>query len=185
MVKIILIKKNGDIQEKNVKSLEDDTLLYKKCGFQTEKDFGLQQLYKGPRNYKHFNYGVYAKTTGKGGFENKYELPPPIDKQLYFNTMCIIKLNVDKKGVTKILDLTKEEWNEVYEKLFGGFEDLGDTSSDEEDDELDEVPSEMLTKEGYLKDDFIVDYSSEDEEDYDSELEEEEYTDDEEDEEDE
>lgn len=183
MVKIILIKKNGDIQEKNVKSLEDDTLLYKKCGFQTAKDFGLQHMYKGPRQYKQFDYAVYAKTSGKGGLENKYELPPPIDKNLYFNTLCIIKLNVDKNGVTKILDLTEEEWNKVYEKLFGGFENLGDTSSDEEEDELDDVPSEMLTKKGYLKDDFIVDSSSEDEdedeEDYDSELEEEEYTDDE------
>ena len=63
MVKIILIKKNGDIQEKNVKSLEDDTLLYKKCGFQTAKDFGLQHMYKAPRQYKQFDYAVYAKTS--------------------------------------------------------------------------------------------------------------------------
>lgn len=175
MVKIILIKKTGELVQKNVKSLEDDTLLYKKCGFQSATDFSLQHTFKVKNKYSKFMYALYAKTSGKAGYENKYELPPPIDKELYFNTMCIIKLCKDSEDVLKILDLTDSEWSEVYEQLFGGFENLSDTSSDEED-ELEDIPDEMLTEEGYLKDDFVVDNDDSDDE-YDSELEEDEYTD--------
>ena len=48
--------------------------------------------------------------------------------------------------------------NKVYEKLFGGFEDL--KSESESEDELDEVPDDMKTKDGYLKDGFVVDSHS-------------------------
>ena len=53
----------------------------------------------------------------------------------------------------------------MYEKLFGGFEDLAVTciEDDIEIDELDAVPAEKKTKQGYLKDGFVVD--SEDTED--------------------
>ena len=63
----------------------------------------------------------------------------------------------------EILDLTKEEWDKTYEKLFGGFESLGEEEEDSED-ELASVPEEMKTKDGYLKDGFVVDTSSNDEE---------------------
>ena len=43
--------------------------------------------------------------------------------------------------------------------MFGGFIDLGksEEQDDLEEDELENVPEEMKTKEGYLKDGFIVD----------------------------
>ena len=60
----------------------------------------------------------------------------------------------------KVESISKSEWNTVYDFLYGGFEDIGDEdsdlSSDDEDDEADR------TKEGYVKDGFIVD----DEEEY-------------------
>jgi hypothetical protein len=42
--------------------------------------------------------------------------------------------------------------------LFGGFETLADNADDdeEEEDELENVPSRMKTKDGYLKDGFII-----------------------------
>jgi hypothetical protein len=55
-----------------------------------------------------------------------------------------------------------ELWNKIYEKLFGGFEDLTLTcvEDDEEDDELENIPKHMKTKKGgYLKDGFVVDSS--------------------------
>ena len=55
----------------------------------------------------------------------------------------------------EILDLYKETWEGIYEELYGGFEDLGSEDSDETD-ELEDVPAEMKTKEGYLKDGFVV-----------------------------
>ena len=52
-----------------------------------------------------------------------------------------------------LLDL----WEKIYEKLFGGFEDLDATAEEDEmSDELANVQS-MKTKTGYLKDGFIVD----------------------------
>jgi len=52
-------------------------------------------------------------------------------------------------------------WNKIYEKLFGGFEDLAATAAedDAEEDELANVPKEKKTKQGYLKDGFVVDSS--------------------------
>ena len=59
-----------------------------------------------------------------------------------------------------IVDLDVPLWNTIYEKLFGGFDDLDDNES-ESDDELEEVPKHLKTKDGYLKDDFVVDTESE------------------------
>ena len=49
--------------------------------------------------------------------------------------------------------------------MFGGFEDLTTNAEDDEneEDELDNIPSEMKTKDGYLKDDFVIEMSDEDE----------------------
>ena len=61
-------------------------------------------------------------------------------------------------------------WEKIYEKLFGGFENLAVTTieDEEEEDELANVPKEKKTKHGYLKDGFVVD-SDDDENDYDDE----------------
>jgi len=60
-------------------------------------------------------------------------------------------------------DLTEELWNNYYEYLFGGFEDLATSAIDDEneEDELANIPDEMKTKDGYLKDGFVVDDDSE------------------------
>ena len=71
--------------------------------------------------------------------------------------------------------------DKLYEKLFGGFEDLSATAEEDENeiDELANIPKEKKTKQGYLKDGFVVDSSDteeaeedEDEEDEDEENEE-------------
>ena len=57
-----------------------------------------------------------------------------------------------------------ELWEKVYEKLFGGFENLALTAAEDEDeeDELDAVPKSKKTKKGgYLKDGFVVDSEEE------------------------
>ena len=83
--------------------------------------------------------------------ENKYDFPPPVDEKLYFGN-CIL---VNKEN-NELLDITLDTWNKIYEKLFGGFEDL---NNDEElsEDELDDIPLVMKTRDGYLKDGFICD----------------------------
>ena len=80
--------------------------------------------------------------------------PPPCDNALYFGACCLIKTDGDD-----IVDIDIPLWNNIYEKLFGGFEDL-DNEESESDDELNEVPKHLKTKDGYLKDGFVVDTDS-------------------------
>lgn len=106
-------------------------------------------------------YHVYGFIKGKVGSENKYELPPPLDNELFYNDILVVKtelsekeLNLKKVNITGLIK--KEEWDAVYEGLFGGFHDIGseDSEMSEEDSEINDYE---LTKEGYAKDGFVVD----------------------------
>ena len=57
-------------------------------------------------------------------------------------------------------------WDKLYEKLFGGFEDLNNAIIEDEMelDELDNISVSKKTKKGgYLKDGFVVDTDDDDE----------------------
>ena len=89
-MQILLIEKDGNIIEKNVKSLEK---MYSFCGYRTNKDF--EQLCQWD------TYELYGKKTGKKDKENKYF--PTNDK--YYGTLCIIKKNDS---------ITLDEWKLFY-----------------------------------------------------------------------
>ncbi len=59
-------------------------------------------------------------------------------------------------------NISVDDWNKIYEHLFGGFEDLGSEEESEEESEED-LPR---TKEGYVIDDFVVPDDELSEEDY-------------------
>ena len=155
MVKIILVSKNGELEETNYKHNDADKL-YKSAGFKNNNGFKCYVKWKVESNNKTHSYLVYGKELGKPGYENKYEFPPPIDNLLLFNNCVIIK-----RKNKKLYDLNLEEWLFVYEKLYGGFEDI-----EEEEEESDEEYDGPLTKTGYAKDGFIVDDDDELYEDY-------------------
>ena len=158
MVNVLLVKKNGSLKVAEYKEEQVDNL-YKLAGLKNKNDFEcVTEWYVENEYNNNYNYYVYAKINGKAGNENKYDFPPPIDNELYFDTCVIIK---KKKNILKSIRL--DEWNFVYESLFGGFEDLGEEDSEEEEEEL--GPDDKLTKSGYLQDDFVVD----DDEDLDEE----------------
>lgn len=175
MVKLILINKLGEIKEKVIKDKElNINIFFKYAGFRKEEYFKKQHTWKLSKN-KYLS--LYAKTKGRANTENKYELPPPIDNELFFSSLLIVLTETEEVNEKNIIDLNKQTYEKIYEKLFGGFDDIeseeNDVESEDEYNEFDEI-----TKEGYVKDDFIVDdESEEDEEEYDSELEEEEYID--------
>jgi hypothetical protein len=151
---LVLVETNGSLKTLKAKEVSFDTL-YKKCGFRVNDDFECRHTWKSVKitgDTNLFTVSVWAKKTGKANFENKYDFPPPIDKDLFFGTCAIVRTTDDGSA---FLDLTKETWLKIYEKLFGGFEDIGDEDEYSED-ELANVDPSLLTANGYLKDGFVV-----------------------------
>lgn len=169
MTSIVIIDKGGTISSSKID--ENDLIhLYKKAGLKTNKDFQEQTFWKVELKNKKYGVHLFGKIQGRAGQENKYDFPPPVDNTLFFGKCVLVMKNQQEH----LVDLQEADWKVIYEQLFGGFEDIGDEDSEEEDEDEDEdVPR---TKQGYVKDGFIVD-DDEDEED-------EEELDDEEDEED-
>lgn len=165
MVKVIVIDKAGNVSSCSYKEYEDEIGLYKVAGLKKPEGFKCSVVWNIPDENDEINeYQVYGKTSGKANHENKYEFPPPIDNLLFFDTCIVIK-----KRHNKLKSLRESEWEEIYEKLFGGFEDLGDEDSEEEEEESDDNKPKTTT--GYVLDDFIVeDYESEEDEGYEESL---------------
>jgi hypothetical protein len=159
MTQIVIVDKTGTLKEVNAKDLNKDDL-YKKCGF--KKSDGFEKLTEWTTKISgegKFITSVYGKTDGKANMENKYDFPPPIDTTLIFGSCVVICETKQEDGKVILADLTIDLWNKIYEKLFGGFEDLTATCAEdeEEEDELAAVPDKYKTKQGYLKDGFVVD----------------------------
>lgn len=107
--------------------------------------------------YKKLFISVFAWTQGKAGQENKHELPPPIDKELYFGNMIVIAHHDNK-----IVPLTVEMYNQFYEHAYGGFHDI--ESEDEYSDDGDDHGSDL---EGFVVSEADEsDYSTNSESDY-------------------
>lgn len=174
MTSIIIVDKSASIKMTKAKDLTRETL-YKKCGFRKADGFEIRNKFV-VNKFNVETVEVWARDAGKAGSENKYELPPPIDQALYFGNIAIAAFDIDDE----FIDLTEDTWNKVYEHLFGGFEDINspESEADYSEDELESVPAEEKTKDGYLKDGFVVDtnkeeFESECEDEYSSESEEE------------
>jgi hypothetical protein len=167
-LKTILVEKTGTLKETIMKDFKIENL-YKKCGFKTADNFDNHVEWKVKIDVITYYVNVYGKSkNGKANCENKFDFPPPIDKTLFFGNCIIVAYTKSNKGEKEYADLSLSLWNSIYEKLFGGFEDLSATAKEDEDeeDELEKIPKEKKTKDGYLKDGFVVESS--DNEDYDN-----------------
>ena len=138
-VTILIVDKSGNIKETQLKSYVE-TDLYKKAGFKTIEDFKCQSQWNiDDLHGKSFYISVFGKTTGRANQENKYDFPPPIDSTLMFGSCVIINKTITGEAAS----ISEDEWETVYDYLFGGFEDLGDKDSeDEEEDEEEEEEEE-------------------------------------------
>lgn len=157
---IIIVEKNGTLHPLTIKKFKIEDL-YKKCSFKKPDNFVKQAEWNAKYDNKKYFIEVYAKAEGRSNFENKYDFPPPIDNSLFFGNCAILSYLKNEDGSKKYTDLSIPLWKQIYEKLFGGFEDLSTTAAEdeEEEDELANVPKEKKTKQGYLKDGFVVDNS--------------------------
>ena len=159
MVKILVIKKSGNLVVSNVK-IETLTNLHKKCGFSSKKNFGLRHTW----DYKNYYYSIFAKKDEKNTSDkkiNKFDLPPPLDNELYIGNMVILKHTNSKMEDNEVLDISIDEFNKVYEHLFGGFDDIEESEEESEEEHID---PKNLTKHGYDKSSgFVVDDDDDDE----------------------
>lgn len=158
-LEVIIVEKNGTLKPTIIKEFKEESL-FKKCGYKNKGNFEKQASWNTKIKNMDYNATLYAKTTGRSTYENKYDFPPPADNTLFFgNCVLVVKDNATGELINLSLDL----WEKIYEKLFGGFENLAETAleDDNEIDELDTIPKKYKTKTGYLKDGFIVDSDSE------------------------
>ena len=158
---IIIVEKSATLKTLTVKDYKEAEL-YKKCGFKNSEGFVLQVEWPVKLDGQKYLVQMFGKLEGKANMENKYDFPPPVDKKLYFGACCLIGYIKDDTNTKSPIHLTLDLWNRIYEKLFGGFEDLTNTclEDEEEEDELENIPKSMKTKKGgYLKDGFVVDSS--------------------------
>ena len=158
---IIIIDKGASLKTLTVKDYKVEDL-YKKCGFKKPDGFNLKVEWPVKLDGQRYLIQMYGKLDGKANMENKYDFPPPIDKNLYFGSCVLVGALRDDDNTRSHINLSIELWNKIYEKLFGGFEDLAltCTEDDNEEDELANVPKNLKTKKGgYLKDGFVVDSS--------------------------
>ena len=163
---VIIVDKCGVLKTLKVKDYKVDEL-YKKCGFKKEEGFTLQVEWNVKLDSQKYVIQMYGKLNGKANMENKYDFPPPVDNKLYFGSCALVGMIKDNTNINSNINLSLDLWNKIYEKLFGGFENLALTCNedDEEEDELTNIPKNLKTKKGgYLKDGFVVDSSDAEEE---------------------
>lgn len=164
---IVIVEKNGSLKSLQIKDFKEEDL-FKKCGFKKAEDFIKQIEWNIKLSGIKYIINVYAKTVGRANSENKYDFPPPIDKNLFYGSCAIVAKRLNDEGNVGFINLTVEIWEKMYEKLFGGFESLVDTAiiDEQEEDELEKIPKEKKTKQGYLKDGFVIESDGEEESEY-------------------
>ena len=112
-MKIVIIEKSGNIKTQNVKNFAIDEL-YKKCLFRKSNDFCQRHCWSVKSKGKMNHVVLYAKNKGKANTENKYDLPPPIDKDLYYGSMAIVNFQKVDGDETDAVDFTSKEWEKIY-----------------------------------------------------------------------
>ena len=156
MPSLILVDKSGKLKSIKTDGLDLEALC-KKCGFKSIDGFALAHTWSVAFNEIEYKLCLYGKTAGRANSENKYEFPPPMDNTLFFGS-CVV-LNIEN-GI--VADLSVKDFEDIMEHLYGGFEDV-DSEDDEIESSDDEVVGLPKTKDGYVKDDFVVDSDEEDE----------------------
>jgi hypothetical protein len=98
---ILIIDKSGNVKEQSVKLANDDEI-YKKAGFKNAEGFKCHATWGYKTDSITYSVSMYGKTNGRAGDENKYDFPPPVDKELFFGQCAVVGL--DASGA--FIDLT-------------------------------------------------------------------------------
>jgi transcription elongation factor S-II len=87
--------------------------------------------------YSGMTLTLFGYITGKAGTENKHDLPPPMDSELYFGDILLIASKDGDSWETPV-SFSLEEYEKFYQKAFGGFDDV-DSEDDSEDEPLEDT----------------------------------------------
>jgi len=124
--KAICLRCTGDVAEFEIKVNKLESKLSTKTIPRNVK----RTIGKGHLSLRH-NYNIdekmialYAWDDGEAGDENKHELPTPLDNILYFGNVYLIG-HVNNEPVS----ITKEDYENMKEKHFEGFDDIGSEDS--------------------------------------------------------
>ena len=161
---IIIVESVGTLKMLAIKDFKEEEL-FKKCGFKKAENFLKQTEWNVKYDGKKYYIQLFAKADGRANSENKYDFPPPVDTKLFYGCCAIVAYLKNSDETNIYTNLSIPVWDKIYEQLFGGFEDLAATAYEDENelDELENVPKEKKTKQGYLKDGFVIDSSDADE----------------------
>ena len=161
---IVIVERNGDLRAAHIDAYTP-TELRKKCKCTPSSKFEMhaEWAYSGfecaANDNDRFVVELWSCDDGNAGQENKYEFPPPVDTILFFGACALVAKDMTPQH--RVIPLTLEKWDKMYNFLFGGFDTLANCDDDDnEEDELDLIPASRKTKDGYLKDGFVVDNSS-------------------------
>lgn len=86
---------------------------------------------------------MYCWSEGSESKINKHDLPPPIDNELYYGDILVLR---HENG--NLLDLSKDSYNKFYEDAFGGFEDIEDDEELSSEEEPTQSDIDFIASEG-------------------------------------
>jgi DNA-directed RNA polymerase subunit M/transcription elongation factor TFIIS len=144
-IQCVLLTQKAEIKQVKL-SLSNGTLSMDTIKQFMKKKETPQLLGKYP--FKNQILTLFGFSTGKAGSENKHELPPPLDAQLYFGDILVIaSKNTD--DYREPVSLTTAMYETFYTAAFGGFEDLEEDEEEEENEiqEENELDDEELPEE--------------------------------------
>jgi hypothetical protein len=147
-INVIVINTNGkfDLVESNINELQI-------INNNTNISSPFSKIYNWIMSDKKYSINVYGNLKGNDNNINKFELPPPLDNTFFYGKILIVKSSVFGQPLNYSID----EWNNDYDLLYGGFEDINEEDTDEDsDDSLDNYKDSEKTTSGYLLDDFVV-----------------------------
>jgi hypothetical protein len=123
MKKAILVNKSGETEQVELSKKSSNCI--SKC-LKIKGKGKVENIHNW--KYNDLSVQLYGFSDGKAGDENKFELPPPVDSELFFGDMLFISCNKEELN-----ELTLDDFIDFYNETMGGFEDI--ESSSEEDGE--------------------------------------------------
>ena len=149
---IIIIEKNAKLRTLTVKDYKEEEL-FKKCGFKKDTDFKKQTEWFVKHDGKKYIISLYGKLEGKTGMENQIELPPPLDNKLFFGALALVGQVKDETNKKTLVNLSIPLWDKLYQKLYGGFEDINELTNNDEDENNDIPTKKKSSKKIVIKND--------------------------------